>query len=138
MSQDNIKKIILPVLAAIIVNNQNQVLIARRKQQLRNGGKWEFPGGKLQHNESPEECLKREIKEEMGVDISVVRPFHLVNYPSKQDLSILLIGYICKLEGGDFHLKDHSEACWVNITNLSSFNLSEPDIPIADHLKKAS
>ena len=88
----------IPVLAALIENPKGEFLIARRRSDLSDGGKWEFPGGKLRYSETPEECLRREIKEELGLDIIVRNPFQIINqsYPEK---SILLIGYLCNHKG---------------------------------------
>ena len=127
---------IIPVLAAIIQNEQNRVLIARRKPGLSNGRKWEFPGGKLLVNESPEECLKREIREEMGVNVKVTKPFHLVNFREGQR-SILLIGYLCEFLGGDWALADHDQILWVEKERLCDYEFSAADIPIVNKLQKA-
>ena len=61
----------IEVIAAIIRNN-NKTLIARRRPNKHLGGYWEFPGGKIENGETPEECLVREIKEELGVSINVI------------------------------------------------------------------
>ena len=121
---------IVPVVAAIILNQQGQVLIARRKRHLGNGGKWEFPGGKLGAGEPPEICIQREIREEMGIAISVEKIFHAVNvkYP---DFNILLLAYFCTIRGGEWDLQDHDEIRWVSVTELSSFDLSGADVELA-------
>jgi 8-oxo-dGTP diphosphatase len=120
----------VPVLAALIKNENDEFLIAKRKSALSNGGKWEFPGGKLRFSEAPEECLRREINEELGIDIIVRIPFQIVNqsYPDK---SILLIAYLCSYEGGELKLKDHDQAKWIRPSFLMDHELSEPDKPIA-------
>jgi 8-oxo-dGTP diphosphatase len=118
------------VLAALIKNENGEFLVARRKSDLSNGGKWEFPGGKLRFSETPEACLKREIKEELGLDIIVRSSFQIVNqsYPNK---SILLIAYLCSYVGGELSLKDHDLVKWINPNFLMDHDLSEPDKPIA-------
>lgn len=135
MSKSQQPEVIIPVLAAILINDQQQVLIAKRHPHLSNGGQWEFPGGKLKRNETPELCLKREIREEMGVEIEVERPFHLV-HTTRKEASILLIGYICKLLTRNWQLSDHSEIHWVAPEKLVNYPLSLPDIPIAERLAK--
>lgn len=127
---------IIPVLAAIIRDESGRVLVARRKIHLSNGGKWEFPGGKLFPGESPEQCLAREIREEMGIEIEVLEPFHLVNftYPEK---SILLIGYICRVTGGNWHLTDHDQICWVEKGSLREYDFSAADLPIVEKLQNS-
>lgn len=136
MNPEPHEKPIIPVLAAIIRDERGQVLIARRKSHLSNGGKWEFPGGKLFPGESPEQCLQREIREEMGIEIEVLGPFQLVNfsYPEK---SILLIGYNCRFAGGDWHLTDHDQIRWVEKPRLGEYNFSAADLPIVEKLQTA-
>lgn len=134
MSSEKENRQIIPVLAAIIQNAQGHILISRRKPELTNGGKWEFPGGKLWFGESPEDCLKREIKEEMGIDIAVRYPFHLVNF-SYREKTILLIGYICEFLGGQWKLMDHDRVLWVERGKLSEYDFSAADIPIVCKLE---
>jgi len=134
MSSEKENRQITPVLAAIIQNTQGHILIARRNPELSNGGKWEFPGGKLLFGESPEDCLKREIKEEMGIDIAVRTPFHLVNF-SYKERAILLIGYICEFQGGQWRLLDHDQVLWVERKKLSEYDFSAADIPIVRKLQ---
>jgi 8-oxo-dGTP diphosphatase len=123
----------IPVLAALIKNNKGEFLIARRKPMLNNGGKWEFPGGKLQLGEVPEDCLTREIKEELGIEIKVEGSFRIVNQ-SYSKRSILLISYFCEYVSGDINLKDHDQIEWVRSDLLMQYDLSEPDKPIAAKL----
>lgn len=124
---------IIPVLAALIQNEKGEFLVARRKAALSNGGKWEFPGGKLHAGETPEKCLSREIKEELGLEISVQSPFHIVN-EAYSERSILLISYLCRYHGGELILRDHDEVAWVDPKRLTKIDLSKPDIPIAEKL----
>lgn len=128
------KSQITPVLAAIILNDRKEVLIARRKSHLSNSGKWEFPGGKLLPNESPEECLTREIEEEININIEVIRPYHLVNF-TYSDQTILLITYICRFMKGRWHLTDHDKILWVNIEQLREYDFSAADIDIINRLQ---
>lgn len=125
---------IIPVTAALIVNDQGEVLIARRKSHLRNGGKWEFPGGKLRPGEAPEACLCREIEEEMGITIEVYAPFWAVNhaYPTQ---NILLLGYFCRITGENWRLTDHDEIRWVSRFRLLDYDLSDADVEIARRLR---
>lgn len=124
---------IIPVLAGIIFNRKNQVLLAQRKSGLSREMKWEFPGGKLKVGESPEECLRREIGEELGIDITVKQIFCAVNH-SYRDRNILLLSYFCEYNSGEFRLSDHREVRWVPVAEIPELELSEADIPIAKKL----
>lgn len=129
----NRERPIVPVLAGLIYDRQEKLLIARRKAGLANGGKWEFPGGKLQRGESPEACLEREIAEELGIEIAVERPYLLVqhDYPAQ---SILLISYICRFRGGVWRLTDHDRVEWRTAAQLSGVDFSAADLPIVDKI----
>lgn len=124
---------IVPVLAGLIYDQEGKLLIARRKAALANGGKWEFPGGKLQRGESPEACLEREIAEELGIEIVVERPYAVVqhDYPAQ---SILLISYICRFCGGEWRLTDHDRVEWRHAAQLAGVEFSAADVPIVDKI----
>lgn len=126
---------IIPVLAGIVSDDTGKVLITRRKKNLKNGGLWEFPGGKLHVDESPEDCLKRELAEELSIQIRIGPLFTLVNhqYP---ELNILLISYLCKLTGGQIQLVDHDLYKWENLENLHKYKFSGADQKIIAKLQK--
>ncbi len=126
---------IVPVVAAIIFDTRKNVLIARRKPHLRNGGLWEFPGGKILPGESPQAALQREIREEMGVTISVDRLFDAVTFAYPR-LNILLLAYICHLQDDDWVLRDHDGMAWVPPSELDQYLLSPADIEIIKTLRK--
>lgn len=124
---------IIPVLAAIILNHDGSVLLAQRKPERMHGLKWEFPGGKLKVKESPENCLAREIEEELGIKISVQQLFSAINYSYPEE-NIILLAYFSELQSGTFRLTDHAEVRWVPINQLMTFDLSPADIPIVEKL----
>ena len=121
----------------MIFSKDGKILTARRGKHLSNGGKWEFPGGKLLPGEPPEDCLQREIFEEFQVKITPLRLFKVVNYQA-DDGNILLIGYICQFEKGDFQLSDHDQIKWMNVPELLELDLSPADIPLAKRLMNHS
>lgn len=130
---ENVKKQIIPVLAAVICDETGRILIAKRKKNLSQGLKWEFPGGKLKIGESPGNCLKREIREELGIDINVKEIYFAVNHQYSQK-HILLLAYLAEFKSGNFLLADHEEVQWIQVHQLRDFELSPADIPIADKL----
>lgn len=121
------------VVAALIKKNNN-VLIARRSTGDENVlGKWEFPGGKVEPNETEGHAIEREIKEEFELDIKANKYItnNVCEYPTKTvDLRL----YECEYISGEFKLHDHSEYKWVNINELLNYDLALADIPLAKYI----
>jgi mutator protein MutT len=99
-----------PIVLAVVKNDQNQVLIARRNDETlpTAHNKWELIGGRIEWDEIPEQALLREVKEESGLDVEVVRllPKIFVNHWTQIDsteFKVLLISYECKSVGGQLH-----------------------------------
>ncbi len=122
------------VVAAILINDNNKILIAKRKKEKNLGGYWEFPGGKVEKGEIPEESLIRELKEEMHVDIKINRYFSS-NVHNYGNFKINLIGFIGKIINGKIVLKDHDEYKWVSVEELLGFHLAPADIPFISKLR---
>lgn len=121
------------VVAALIKKNNN-VLIARRSTGDENVlGKWEFPGGKVEPNETEGHAIEREIKEEFELNIKANKYItnNVCEYPTKTvDLRL----YECEYISGEFKLHDHSEYKWVNINELLNYDLAPADIPLAKYI----
>jgi 8-oxo-dGTP diphosphatase len=122
------------VTAAIIVRD-NKVLIARRKTDDENGGLWEFPGGTVHEGESPASCLRREIREELGIDIIIRRPFIIVDHDTPAT-GIKLITYLAESEPQEIKHSDHDEMRWVDIPELTAFNFTPADRAVVTALLK--
>ena len=121
------------VTAAIILK-ANRVLIAQRAPGENLAGKWEFPGGKIEPGETLQECLKREIREELDVDIEVLDFFSESIY-TYQNGTIKLMAFLCKWITGDFTLNAHSHIAWVNHHELDLYDFAPADIPLVEKLK---
>lgn len=117
--------------ACAIIKRDDKFFIARRRPDMSQGGKWEFPGGKIEEGESPKECLTREFKEEFGVSIKTGE-FCGSNVHHYDNLSIELIGLYCTMEADTFTLTDHDQTAWVTKDNLKCFDLASADIPLID------
>lgn len=118
----------IKVTAGIIVRD-GKFLIARRGQGKHLEGCWEFPGGKVEDGESPEDCLDRELREELSIDVEVLGYIteNVHAYPEK---TIKLIAYLVKYLGGEFKLTSHDRIQWVNFDEVESYVLAPADIPI--------
>lgn len=121
---------------AALIEKDGKYLIARRSTGSEDVlGKWEFPGGKVEKDETEEHAIEREIKEEFEMDINAVRYLtnNVCKYPTK---TIDLRLYECKHLSGEFHLHDHSEYKFVNKEDILNFDLCPADMPLAKYVKE--
>ena len=109
----------IKVVAAIIYND-NKFLIAKRNYQKSQGGLWEFPGGKVELGETNEEALKREIKEELNIEIEVGE-FLTTNIHSYFDKTIELICYKSKIISGEIKLLEHEDYQFITTKEFDNY-----------------
>jgi 8-oxo-dGTP diphosphatase len=118
---------------AAVIEKDGAVLVALRKSTDRFGGVWEFPGGKVEPGELPEDGLRRELKEELGVETSI-GPF-LGSFPYvSESIDIELLAYRVSILSGRLELHDHEEVRWVRAADLGNFHFAEPDRPLVEIL----
>lgn len=103
------------VAAAIIVNENKIFATQRGYGEFKNG--WEFPGGKIEEDESPQEALKREIIEELDTKIEVKELFETVEY-DYPNFHLKMFCFICKIETGNLVLREHKDAAWLTEENI--------------------
>lgn len=125
----------IDVVAAILENNKQEILIAKRKQIKSQGGLWEFPGGKVEEGEKHEESIARELSEEMNIEIEVLGYFSQ-NIHHYENASIRLIAFKGRIVSGDIELKDHDLYAWVKADKLTTYDFAPADIPIVLELVK--
>lgn len=121
-----------------IIEHDEKVLCAQRSEKMKLPLKWEFPGGKVEKDEDLEACLKREIKEELGVEIKVIErlPFSTHSYPNSK--VIKLIPFRCSLQTFEIDLKEHLKVEWASPTDLARYDWAEADIPIVRNYIQSS
>lgn len=115
--------------AAAAVYRNGQILLSRRPDHLHQGGKWEFPGGKVESDESVEQALSRELREELGISPTEFRPLIRVHhqYP---DLSVLLdVWHVHAFEGEPTGLEGQV-VDWFDPSALASLEFPEANLPI--------
>ncbi len=121
----------IKVSCAIIVNAQKQVLVTQRSALMPLPLKWEFPGGKIEENETAEECLIREIKEELNIEIEITANLS-PNDHQYPDKLIRLIPFICRQAGGEIILKEHADYKWLDVKDLLNLDWAEADVEVVE------
>ena len=118
-----------------IVYFKDKILVTQRSETMKLPLKWEFPGGKLEPNESEIDCIKREILEEINIKIEIDKKLSnsVFDYGSFQ---IKLIPFIANFVSGDIKLAEHKEYRLLDISELSNLDWAEADKPIVEELLK--
>jgi len=124
----------IDVVAAIIKNEEGKILITQRNLKKSQGGLWEFPGGKIEANETQEKAIIREIKEELDIEIEVEKYLaeKVFEYPEK---TINLIALECRKINGEIQLLEHEAYKWIDKTELENFEFAPADMFIVEKLK---
>lgn len=122
------------VVAAVIINEENKILITKRNLKKDQGGLWEFPGGKIEAGETEQEALKREIKEELDIEIEVEKRIgnKVHKYTEKE---IDLIAYKAKKVNGNLQLLEHEDYHWIDKKEMEQFRFAEADKFIVKYLE---
>lgn len=124
------------VVAAVLVDDQNRILLAQRPAGKSMAGLWEFPGGKVQDNETPEQALARELKEELGVDTesSDFVPFRFASH-GYDDFHLLMPVFLCRDWQGEIFPREGQQIKWVSVDDLHLFDMPPADFPLIQDLK---
>lgn len=133
---------LIPVVAiAFYCSTSQKYLIAKRKLTEKYPGAWEFPGGKVEANETPEQALVREIEEELGVHIEVLK-LHWVadnihQYLEKKiKLSLYFYSVPREIAQSEMTLTDHAEIVWCSLADIKNYALADADLPFLEILEK--
>jgi 8-oxo-dGTP diphosphatase len=120
--------------AAGLIMKDGRYLITRRKAGVHLQGLWEFPGGKREPGESLEECLKRELREELGIEITTPVLFHVVrhDYPEK---AVELFFFCCSIKAGQPQPLGCDVFRWVRPRDLANYAFPPADETLIKHLR---
>jgi 8-oxo-dGTP diphosphatase len=130
------KKPLLLVAAAALVDSDGRVLIAKRPIGKSMAGLWEFPGGKVEAGETPEECLIRELNEELGIKVTGPCPAPFVFTSHGYDSFHLLMPlYLVRRWEGFVSAREHEAIAWVKPEKLSDYPMPPADEPLAAWLR---
>ena len=120
----------LPVACAIL-EREGKVCAAQRSGSMSLPFKWEFPGGKIEGRENPEECLRREVREELGIEISVGRPLTPTTH-RYSSFTVTLYPFLSTIVSGAITLHEHAALAWLLPEELRSLDWAEADWPVLD------
>jgi 8-oxo-dGTP diphosphatase len=119
---------------AVIWNEQEQILIDRRRPEGAMGGLWEFPGGKIEPGETIQECIQREIKEELGIEIEVGEHLITIDH-TYTHLRVTLTVHHCRHLTGIPQALECDEVRWVNLAELEQFAFPQANVQIIQALQ---
>ena len=121
------------VVAAIIIENDKVFATQRGYGEFKDG--WEFPGGKIEPGETPEEAIVREIKEELDTEVEVIELLDTVEY-DYPNFHLSMVCFICKIKSGDLVLKEHEAAKWLTKDTLGSVEWLPADMGLVREIEK--
>jgi len=112
-----------------IIERDGLVLVAQRSANTSLPLKWEFPGGKINPGESYQECLQRELMEEMGVQVKIEKmlPSSTHHYPK---FTVTLYPFVCRITKGEITLHEHADSAWLAPDRLHTLDWAEADLPV--------
>lgn len=115
--------------ACAIIEDSGLVIATQRSETMSLPLKWEFPGGKIEPGETARECLRRELLEEMGIDVYIDEqlPDSIHHYT---DFAITLYPFICRRKEGDINLNEHKAITWITPEKLLELDWAEADLPV--------
>ena len=123
----------LNVVAGVIKKN-DLYFVAKRNRNKHLGLKWEFPGGKVKKDEKQEDALKREIKEELGIDVIILKKIALKVY-NDHKINIILHYYLCEFRYGEIKLYEHEDSEWLKKEEIFKYDMVEGDMSILEYLE---
>ena len=123
------------VVAVALIDVDGRVLIAKRPEGKQLAGLWEFPGGKVEPGERPEAALIRELREELGIEVSAscLSPFVFASH-AYDDFHLLMPLYICRRWEGTVTPQEGQKVAWVRANKLRDYEMPAADIPLIPHL----
>jgi 8-oxo-dGTP diphosphatase len=128
-------KLIL-VVACALIDADRRVLIAQRPEGKPMAGLWEFPGGKVEVGERPEATLIRELREELGIEVTepCLAPLTFASH-AYESFHLLMPLYVCRRWDGQAIAREHQRLAWVRVNKLRDYPMPPADLPLIPHLE---
>lgn len=120
---------------AAVIRDQNRIFATQRGYGDQKGG-WEFPGGKMEKGETPQEALIREIKEELDTEIEVGELIETVEYDYPK-FHLKMHCFFCSVKQGNLVLKEHEAAKWLTLETLDSVDWLPADLSLIEKIRKS-
>jgi len=117
-----------------VIEKAGKYLIVQRGKDTSHAFKWEFPGGKIDIGETESECMARELKEELDIDVLVEEQLVPIER-EEANLIIELIPFRCKIIGGEITLLEHLQLAWIDVQQPMEYDLCIGDYEIIEQLK---
>ncbi|MEO1857726.1 MAG: 8-oxo-dGTP diphosphatase MutT [Rubritalea sp.] len=127
-------KSMLQVVCGVIVNSVGEYLLCQRPEWKSQAGLWEFPGGKIEEGETAQQALVRELREELGCDVTVGKALSSVVH-HYEEFAIELVPFFCYVIGGEPMTLEHQSIEWVRLEVLCDYVLAPADEPIVEELR---
>ncbi|MBI1384166.1 MAG: 8-oxo-dGTP diphosphatase MutT [Rhizobiales bacterium] len=127
---------ILLVAACALVDEDGRVLLAKRPQGRKMAGLWEFPGGKVEPGEQPENALIRELREELGIDVSAscLAPLTFASH-AYEEFHLLMPLWVCRRWKGEIVAREGQELSWVRPVRMKDYRMPPADVPLVAVLR---
>ena len=117
-----------------VITRGDNIFITLRQDHLHQGGKWEFPGGKVEQGESVQDALARELLEEVGIDVLASEPVIVITHDYGDKVVKLDVHRVCEFSG-EPHGKEGQSSRWVAFNALNADDFPEANVPIIDALQ---
>jgi 8-oxo-dGTP diphosphatase len=131
MRKDESAKPVVLVAAAALVRSDGRLLLAQRPKGKAMAGLWEFPGGKVEAGETPQAALKRELKEELGIDVAEtdMEAFSFASHAYER-FHLLMPVFLIRQWEGEIEAREGQQVAWVSAMEIGSYPAPEADVPL--------